>query len=113
MHVFTHEMYLFILCFVPCLSTMHVCILSFPSLIQYCIHVGKSKKFGFVDYADHESAMKAVEALNGKTYEEEEPFQLYVGKMQKKSERSRELKVTYFTVSCVCCLICLYVFVYN
>lgn len=54
---------------------------------------GKSKGFGFVNMADHESAAKAVEALHNKTFEEgETPFTLYVGKAQKKAERARELK---------------------
>jgi polyadenylate-binding protein len=57
---------------------------------------GKSKGFGFIDYAEHESAAKAVAELNGKSLEgaegEEGPFELYVGRAQKKAERVRELK---------------------
>lgn len=54
---------------------------------------GKSKGFGFVNMADHESASKAVAELHNKTFEEgESPFTLYVGKAQKKTERARDLK---------------------
>lgn len=30
---------------------------------------GRSKGFGFVEYADEESAKKAIDAMNGKDYE--------------------------------------------
>lgn len=72
---------------------------------------GKSKSFCFVDFAEHESAAKCVEALNGKIMETGEvavpaepvegeeaapagptTFELYVGRAQKKAERVRELK---------------------
>mmetsp|Transcript_9066 Transcript_9066/g.13637 ORF Transcript_9066/g.13637 Transcript_9066/m.13637 type:complete len:613 (-) Transcript_9066:203-2041(-) len=59
---------------------------------------GKSKKFGFIDFADHESALKALEELNGKQIKvegkdgETETFELYVSRAQKKSERAREMK---------------------
>lgn len=54
---------------------------------------GKSKGFGFVNMGDHESAVKAVENLHEKTFEEAETtFSLYVSKAQKKAERARELK---------------------
>jgi polyadenylate-binding protein len=57
---------------------------------------GKSKGFGFVNFADHESAEKALEALNGKNLadpdNEGETTELYVSKGQKKSERTREIK---------------------
>lgn len=66
---------------------------------------GKSKSFGFVDFAEHEAAAKAVEALNGKSIETgntvaaaegeeatKETFEIYVGRAQKKAERVRELK---------------------
>lgn len=57
---------------------------------------GLSKGFGFVDFADHESAKKAIEGLHEKAFEGDEsvdpaiePFTLYVSRMQSKSERSR------------------------
>ncbi|KHN22334.1 Polyadenylate-binding protein 2 [Glycine soja] len=50
---------------------------------------GKSKGFGFVNFANVEDAAKAVEALNGKNFDGKE---WYVGKAQKKSERELELK---------------------
>ncbi|MFQ6642171.1 hypothetical protein Gotur_017894 [Gossypium turneri] len=50
---------------------------------------GKSKCFGFVNFENADDAAKAVEALNGKKFEEKE---WYVGKAQKKSEREHELK---------------------
>mmetsp|Transcript_8755 Transcript_8755/g.13083 ORF Transcript_8755/g.13083 Transcript_8755/m.13083 type:complete len:625 (-) Transcript_8755:210-2084(-) len=66
---------------------------------------GKSKRFGFVDFADHASAEKALSELNGKIFEtgtmtegkEGEPsvpktFELYVNRAQKRTERTRELK---------------------
>lgn len=53
---------------------------------------GRSKCFGFVDFSSHESAAKAVAELNGKMFDGEPPFELYVGRAQKKAERIRELK---------------------
>lgn len=56
---------------------------------------GKSKGFGFINYADHESAVKALAELNGKSFPEEEgqeAFDLYVSRAQKKMERARENK---------------------
>ncbi|CAH9078127.1 unnamed protein product [Cuscuta europaea] len=50
---------------------------------------GKSKCFGFVNFDNTDDAAKAVEALNGKKFEDKEWF---VGKAQKKSEREQELK---------------------
>ncbi|KAK4757467.1 hypothetical protein SAY87_018768 [Trapa incisa] len=50
---------------------------------------GKSKCFGFVNFEDADAAARAVEALNGKKFDEKE---WYVGKAQKKSEREVELK---------------------
>lgn len=49
----------------------------------------KSKGFGFVNYVDHESAVKAVEALNDKEFKGQK---LYAGRAQKRSERDDELK---------------------
>ncbi|EOY14403.1 hypothetical protein QUC31_000023 [Theobroma cacao] len=53
---------------------------------------GKSKCFGFVNFENSEDAAKAVEALNGRKFEEKE---WYVGKAQKKSEREHELKARF------------------
>ncbi|XP_009775186.1 polyadenylate-binding protein 2-like [Nicotiana sylvestris] len=50
---------------------------------------GKSKCFGFVNFESADDAAKAVEALNGKKFDDKE---WYVGKAQKKSEREQELK---------------------
>ncbi|KDO84108.1 hypothetical protein CISIN_1g006282mg [Citrus sinensis] len=50
---------------------------------------GKSKCFGFVNFENADDAAKAVEALNGKKFDDRE---WYVGKAQKKSEREQELK---------------------
>jgi|UniRef100_A0A2N9H628 polyadenylate-binding protein len=50
---------------------------------------GRSKCFGFVNYENADDAAKAVEALNGKKFDDKE---WYVGKAQKKSEREVELK---------------------
>ncbi|GFP92220.1 polyadenylate-binding protein 2 [Phtheirospermum japonicum] len=50
---------------------------------------GKSRCFGFVNFDNADDAAKAVEALNGKKFEDKEWF---VGKAQKKSEREQELK---------------------
>ncbi|XP_011017176.1 PREDICTED: polyadenylate-binding protein 8-like [Populus euphratica] len=50
---------------------------------------GKSKCFGFVNFENVDDAAKAVEALNGKKFDDKE---WYVGKAQKKSERELELK---------------------
>ncbi|KAI4336998.1 hypothetical protein L6164_015461 [Bauhinia variegata] len=50
---------------------------------------GKSKCFGFVNFENADDACRAVEALNGKKFDDKE---WYVGKAQKKSERELELK---------------------
>jgi len=50
---------------------------------------GKSKGFGFVNFETAEAAKKAVDALNKK---EINGRPIYVGRAQKKSERSAELK---------------------
>jgi polyadenylate-binding protein len=84
------------------------------------LKAGASKGFGFVSYAEHESAAAAAEALNGKKLpdpdsaarkkaakaraaangeatddeeiDENPTRELYVGRAQKKEERQRELK---------------------
>ncbi|BAO39594.1 polyadenylate-binding protein [Kluyveromyces marxianus] len=53
---------------------------------------GKPKGFGFVNFASHDSAVKAVEELNGKEFKSQT---LYVGRAQKKYERAEELKKQY------------------
>lgn len=50
---------------------------------------GKSKCFGFVNFENADDAAQAVEALNGKIFDEKDWF---VGKAQKKSDRELELK---------------------
>lgn len=55
-------------------------------------HEGKSKGFGFVNFENHESAVKAVEELNDKEINGQK---LYVGRAQKKRERLEELKKQY------------------
>lgn len=56
--------------------------------------------FGFVNFLEHEAAVAAVEALNGKEYKtvidgEEITQELYVGRAQKKAERERELRAKF------------------
>lgn len=53
---------------------------------------GKLKGFGFVNYADHSSAVKAVEEVDGTELHGQT---LYVGRAQKKYERAEELKKQY------------------
>merc|ERR1719253_574722 len=50
---------------------------------------GKSKGFGFANFAEHDDATKAIEELNGK---ENNGKTLYVGRAQKKRDRDRELR---------------------
>ncbi|GAB2228346.1 hypothetical protein Droror1_Dr00010181 [Drosera rotundifolia] len=50
---------------------------------------GKSKGFGFVNFEIADDAARAVDALNGKKFDDKE---WYVGRAQKKSEREQELK---------------------
>ncbi|CAJ1966672.1 unnamed protein product [Cylindrotheca closterium] len=56
--------------------------------------------FGFVNFLEHDAAVAAVEALNGKKFPttidgEEVEQELFVGRAQKKSERERELRAKY------------------
>ncbi|KAI8871098.1 polyadenylate binding protein [Ramicandelaber brevisporus] len=53
---------------------------------------GKSKKFGFVNYEDHEEAAAAVAGLNETEIDGQK---LYVGRAQKRSERDAELRRQY------------------
>lgn len=50
---------------------------------------GRSRNFGFVNFAEHESAQKAIDDMNGK---EIDGKKLYVGRAQTKSERKTALK---------------------
>ena len=50
---------------------------------------GKSRGFGFVNFAEHDDATKAIEALNGKEFSGKA---IYVGRAQKKRDRDRELR---------------------
>ncbi|GAB2269604.1 poly(A) binding protein Pab2 [Dionaea muscipula] len=50
---------------------------------------GKSRCFGFVNFENADDAARAVDALNGKKFDDKE---WYVGRAQKKSERELELK---------------------
>nr|XP_019951641.1 PREDICTED: embryonic polyadenylate-binding protein A-like isoform X1 [Paralichthys olivaceus] len=50
---------------------------------------GRSRGFGFVNYANHEDARKAVDEMNGK---ELNGKTIYVGRAQKRLERQGELK---------------------
>ncbi|CAB08762.1 Polyadenylate-binding protein, cytoplasmic and nuclear [Schizosaccharomyces pombe] len=52
----------------------------------------KPRGFGFVNYANHECAQKAVDELNDKEYKGKK---LYVGRAQKKHEREEELRKRY------------------
>jgi polyadenylate-binding protein len=56
--------------------------------------------FGFVNFTEHESAVAAVEALNGTEVEtivdgETVKQELFVGRAQKKNERERELRAKF------------------
>jgi polyadenylate-binding protein len=53
---------------------------------------GKSRGFGFVNYANHEDASRAVDDLNDKDFHGKN---LYVGRAQKKHEREEELRKQY------------------
>jgi len=60
----------------------------------------QSLGFGFVNFLEHDAAVAAVEALNGKEFktiadEEEITQELYVGRAQKKAERERELRAKF------------------
>ncbi|PYI19994.1 polyadenylate binding protein [Aspergillus japonicus CBS 114.51] len=53
---------------------------------------GKSRGFGFVNFATHDSAQAAVEEMNEKEIRTQK---LYVGRAQKKHEREEELRKQY------------------
>lgn len=53
---------------------------------------GKNKSFGLIDFEHHESAQKAVEALNDT---EIDGVKIYVGRAQTKYERKHELQKKY------------------
>lgn len=56
---------------------------------------GKSLGFGFVDFAHHQSAKKALEELHGRIFEVpgEAPLTLYVNRAQKMAERKRQIQL--------------------
>eukprot|EP00903_Cladosiphon_okamuranus_P011726 g11026.t3 len=54
---------------------------------------GKSRGFGFVNFEEHDAAVKAIEAFNGTEVPDGEgTTTLYCARAQKKSERARELQ---------------------
>ncbi|KAL4402354.1 Protein phosphatase PP2A regulatory subunit B [Malassezia pachydermatis] len=53
---------------------------------------GKSRGFGFVNFAEHEQAAKAVEELNDTEFHGQK---LFLGRAQKKAEREEELRKAY------------------
>jgi polyadenylate-binding protein len=53
---------------------------------------GKVRGFGFVNFEDHEAAMKATDELNDSEFHGKN---LYVGRAQKKHERAEELRKQY------------------
>jgi polyadenylate-binding protein len=55
----------------------------------------KSKGFGFVNFRDHDAALKAVEGLHEKELKSKK---LYVSRAQKKSERLEELQRKYESI---------------
>lgn len=58
-----------------------------------------SKGFGFVNFADHESAKKAMEEMNGKKFMDgDQEKELYVRRLQTKKERQKELRDKHATV---------------
>lgn len=54
-----------------------------------CRHLCSHSSFGFVNFEEHESAVKAVEALNEKEFKGQK---LYAGRAQKRSERDEDLR---------------------
>jgi len=53
---------------------------------------GESKKFGFVNFVNHEDAGKAVESINGKLKIGKSDKEVYVTRAQKRNEREMVLK---------------------
>jgi len=53
---------------------------------------GKSKGFGFVNFAKHDQAKKAVEEMNSREIDGQS---IFVGRAQTKVEREKELKATF------------------
>jgi len=53
---------------------------------------GESKKFGFVNFVNHEDAGKAVESVNGKLKIGKSDKEVYVTRAQKRNEREMVLK---------------------
>lgn len=59
------------------------------AVVQRELETGKSKGFGFVNFVTHEAAQAAVDALNDTEYNGR---RIFVGRAQKKSERTEELR---------------------
>jgi polyadenylate-binding protein len=62
------------------------------AVIMRSSETGESKRFGFVNFVNHEDAMKAVESMNGKLKLGKSDKDIYVTRAQKKSEREMVLK---------------------
>lgn len=60
--------------------------------LRHCVNalpIVRSRGFGFVSFADHEAAMRAVDELNGSSVNN---HVLYCGRAQKRKERQAELQ---------------------
>ncbi len=66
-----------------------LCATQVTSVVIMSDDEGKSKGFGFVNFAEAEAAAKAVEELNGKDIDGKE---IFAGRAQKKAEREASLK---------------------
>lgn len=62
------------------------------AVIMKSDNTGESKKFGFVNYANHEDAVKAIESLHAKKKLGKAEKEVYVQRAQKKMEREQILK---------------------
>lgn len=74
---------------------VHKLFSDFGDIKSICLKVDPkiNQKFGFVDFADHESAQAALEVLNKKEVEVNgEKYELYVNPAQPKVERLRDLR---------------------
>jgi len=58
---------------------------------------GDSKGFAFVCFTDSNKAKESIEGLNGKKLDNN--LELYVGRFEKKSERTRKLKLEQSKIS--------------
>lgn len=59
------------------------------------VKVGGSKGFGFIDFAEHEAAVKAVEALNGKMFEHPEAAERIEAAVARARAENREIDPKY------------------